>query len=187
MLSGTHPRRALLAFCAPACSRIASRYCKQRVRTVWMLRSLRATVATCGHRPSLKDLPNNADVLELISLPWCSTGQPAPSMPSSQRRALVLQVVHTRQVVSQAAKRETVIPDPSYHLPAALAGISGLGVVSGNATLAGISGILAAFLAIQASRVKFIFGPESLVRSTCWHIHMRCIHRSCHIHRTCMH
>lgn len=108
-------------------------------------------------------------------------------MPSSQRLALVLQVVHTRQVVSQAAKRETVIPDPSYHLPAALAGISGLGVVSGNATLAGISGILAAFLAIQASRVKFVFGPESLVRSPCWHIRMRCIHRSCHIHRTCLH
>jgi hypothetical protein len=56
----------------------------------------------------------------------------------------------------------TIVPQPSYNIPIVLAGVSGLSALTGSVVPAGISGVLAAFLAFQASRVKFIFGPEAL-------------------------
>ncbi|KAK9905698.1 hypothetical protein WJX75_004763 [Coccomyxa subellipsoidea] len=58
--------------------------------------------------------------------------------------------------------RETVVPEPSYNIPLVLAGLTGLSAFEGNLALAGLTGILGAFLAIQASRVKFIFRDDEL-------------------------
>ncbi|KAH7624764.1 hypothetical protein Ndes2526B_g00133 [Nannochloris sp. 'desiccata'] len=64
---------------------------------------------------------------------------------------------------SKLAKRETIIPDPSYNIPAVLLGTAGAShFLLGNDIAAGISGILGVFLAVQASRVKFIFEDEYL-------------------------
>lgn len=60
-------------------------------------------------------------------------------------------------------KRETIIPAPSYNIPAVLLGTAGAShFLLGNDIAAGITGVLGAFLAIQASRVKFIFEDEYL-------------------------
>ena len=60
-------------------------------------------------------------------------------------------------------KRETIIPAPSYNIPAVLLGGAGLAHFAfSNDIAAGLSGILGVFLTIQASRVKFIFGPDDL-------------------------
>lgn len=64
----------------------------------------------------------------------------------------------------RAVSTETVIPSPSYVLPGALLGISALSFVVDNKLLAGITGVLGAFLAVQASRVKFKFEADALVR-----------------------
>eukprot|EP01024_Parvocaulis_polyphysoides_P043659 TRINITY_DN40037_c0_g1_i4.p1 TRINITY_DN40037_c0_g1~~TRINITY_DN40037_c0_g1_i4.p1 ORF type:complete len:252 (+),score=20.10 TRINITY_DN40037_c0_g1_i4:1-756(+) len=57
---------------------------------------------------------------------------------------------------------ETIIPAPSYNIPIACALISGIGVYEKIDAVAWLFGILGVFLAIQASRVKFIFGPQTL-------------------------
>jgi len=63
----------------------------------------------------------------------------------------------------KAPARETVIPAPSYSIPAVLLGGAGLAHFgAGNDVAAGIAGVLGAFLAVQASRVKFVFGPDAL-------------------------
>ncbi|CAL5220775.1 g2841 [Coccomyxa viridis] len=56
----------------------------------------------------------------------------------------------------------TVVPDPSYNIPLVLGGVTGLSALQGNLALAGLTGILGAFLAFQASRVKFVFDSDSL-------------------------
>lgn len=61
------------------------------------------------------------------------------------------------------ATKTTVIPSPSYAIPISLAGIATLAWVADVKALAGIAGVLGVFLAIQASRVKFIFDDEALV------------------------
>ncbi|KAL3139440.1 hypothetical protein ABBQ38_003770 [Trebouxia sp. C0009 RCD-2024] len=66
------------------------------------------------------------------------------------------------KALEEKVKRETVIPEPSYSIPIALTGITGLSAVEGNLILAGITGFLAAFLAFQASRVQFVFDDEAL-------------------------
>eukprot|EP01026_Neomeris_dumetosa_P034684 TRINITY_DN27826_c0_g1_i2.p3 TRINITY_DN27826_c0_g1~~TRINITY_DN27826_c0_g1_i2.p3 ORF type:complete len:193 (+),score=17.94 TRINITY_DN27826_c0_g1_i2:104-682(+) len=58
--------------------------------------------------------------------------------------------------------RETVIPSPSYNIPLVLLALSGVGIYERVDALAWICGILGVFLAVQASRVKFIFGPDTL-------------------------
>jgi hypothetical protein len=62
----------------------------------------------------------------------------------------------------KVAKRETIIPAPSYNIPAVLLGTAGVSHFLGNDIAAGITGILGAFLTIQASRVKFVFEDEYL-------------------------
>ena len=63
----------------------------------------------------------------------------------------------------KAAARPTVIPTPSYNIPAVLLGGAGLAHFGlGNDAVAGVAGVLGAFLAVQATRVKFIFDDSSL-------------------------
>lgn len=65
--------------------------------------------------------------------------------------------------VSVAAPvRPTIVPTPSYNIPAVLLGVTAVSAVSGNYIAGGISAILGGFLAFQASRVKFIFGSDAL-------------------------
>lgn len=60
-------------------------------------------------------------------------------------------------------KRETVIPEPSYSIPATLAGAAAISHFGfSNDVAAGICGVLGAFLAFQASRVKFVFDKDAL-------------------------
>ena len=59
-----------------------------------------------------------------------------------------------------------MIPEPSYAIPGTLLGVSVASIAADNKVLAAITGILGVFLAIQASRVKFIFDKETLVRLT---------------------
>lgn len=60
-------------------------------------------------------------------------------------------------------KRETVIPEPSYSIPLTLLGGAGASHVAfSNDVLAGLLGVLGAFLAFQASRVKFVFDDDAL-------------------------
>eukprot|EP00884_Botryococcus_braunii_P008115 jgi/Botrbrau1/17304/Bobra.0015s0057.1 len=58
--------------------------------------------------------------------------------------------------------RETIIPDPSYNIPIVLLGIAGLSAFEGNAVISGLTGVLGAFLAFQASRVRFRFEADAL-------------------------
>ncbi|KAI8466473.1 MAG: hypothetical protein J3K34DRAFT_433776 [Monoraphidium minutum] len=58
--------------------------------------------------------------------------------------------------------RPTVVPSPSFNLPLGLLAISGLSAYEGVTPLAAISGLLGVFLAIQATRVKFVFEDEYL-------------------------
>lgn len=67
------------------------------------------------------------------------------------------------QTKQKATKRETIIPEPSYNIPAVLLGSAALSHFGfSNEILAGLTGVLGVFLAIQASRVKFIFDDEAL-------------------------
>jgi hypothetical protein len=59
-------------------------------------------------------------------------------------------------------KRPTVIPEPSYNIPIVLLGVAGASHAIGNDAAAGFSGILGLFLAVQASRVRFVFDDEGL-------------------------
>lgn len=75
--------------------------------------------------------------------------------------------VHPAQTMKRnarmAATSSKVIPSPSYAIPISLAGITALAYVADVKVLAAITGILGVFLAIQASRVKFVFDDEALV------------------------
>lgn len=60
-------------------------------------------------------------------------------------------------------KRETAIPSPSFTIPAVLLGGAGLAHFGlGNDTLAGVFGVLGAFLTFQATRVRFVFDDKTL-------------------------
>ena len=66
-------------------------------------------------------------------------------------------------LIPRAGRNDTVIPEPSYAIPAVLLGTSiASHTLFSNDILAGITGLLAAFLTIQASRVRFIFEPDAL-------------------------
>lgn len=67
--------------------------------------------------------------------------------------------------IAAFATKPTVIPSPSYAIPLSLGGIAAVAWLTDVKALAGIAGILGLFLAIQASRVKFVFDDEALVRS----------------------
>jgi hypothetical protein len=56
-----------------------------------------------------------------------------------------------------------VIPEPSFAIPAALLGIAAASATVDIKPLAAVTGILGVFLAIQATRVKFVFDKETLV------------------------
>ncbi len=56
-----------------------------------------------------------------------------------------------------------VVPASSYAIPAVLAAAAGAAHFgAGNDLAAGAAGLLAAFLSTQASRVRFVFGPDAL-------------------------
>ena len=68
-----------------------------------------------------------------------------------------------RQIRCMAKRRETVVPAPSYNIPASLAGLAVFSHVTlSNDGIAGVCAVLGAFLAFQASRVKFVFDDEAL-------------------------
>lgn len=62
----------------------------------------------------------------------------------------------------KTAKRETIIPKPSYNIPAVLLGVAGASHLADVDAISYVTGILGAFLAFQASRVKFVFDDEAL-------------------------
>lgn len=55
-----------------------------------------------------------------------------------------------------------IIPEPSYSVPLGLLAVSGFSIYEHITPLALITGILGVFLTIQATRIKFRFGPEAL-------------------------
>ncbi|KAJ9505102.1 hypothetical protein QJQ45_027560 [Haematococcus lacustris] len=62
---------------------------------------------------------------------------------------------------SMRVVRPTVTLDPSYNLQAALVAIAGLEAWQGWYPVAAFTGLLGVFLAVQASRVSFIFDDEA--------------------------
>lgn len=78
----------------------------------------------------------------------------------------------TPQPVAAASRRDTVIPPPSYRIPAVWLGLNAAtaaaSVVLGGATPASqlpgflLASLLPAFLASRATAVKFVFGPDAL-------------------------
>lgn len=64
---------------------------------------------------------------------------------------------------AKAGRKETVIPAPSYNIPLVLGGMAAFSHVAlSNDGAAGVCAVLGAFLAFQASRVKFVFDDEAL-------------------------
>jgi len=59
-------------------------------------------------------------------------------------------------------KLETVTPDPAYNIPIVLGAVAGLSAYEGWTPAAWITGILGLFLAIQATRVRFVFEADAL-------------------------
>lgn len=95
------------------------------------------------------------------------SGQPlSPPKPLWQgkyfrdSRPHVTRALFGKKAPAPAAK--TIVPEPSYSLPLALAGISAVSAASGSTIPSAIAAILGAFLAFQASRVKFRFEPDAL-------------------------
>lgn len=58
--------------------------------------------------------------------------------------------------------KDVVIPDADYKLPGALLAIGAGSFAAHSYALAGTFGLLGVFLAIQASRVQFVFDKEAL-------------------------
>lgn len=83
----------------------------------------------------------------------------APPKVSTQQQAPM------NRCISAFATKTTVIPSPSYAIPVSLGGIAAVAWLADVKALAGVAGILGLFLAIQASRVKFVFDDEALVCS----------------------
>jgi len=94
-----------------------------------------------------------------------SRGGAASVARRGDRRALRADSPRAGRLVPSATrdtKREVVIPEPSYNVPLALVGLSGLSAVGGNLTLTGLFGVLGFFLLFQAQRVRFVFTDEDL-------------------------
>jgi len=81
-----------------------------------------------------------------------------------------------------AAGKDVVVPEPSFRIPAVLLAASALSASQGATPVAAVTGILGAFLTVQATRVKFVFTQDdNLVcpwrlthrASTCSHRHPR--------------
>jgi Protein of unknown function (DUF3119) len=75
------------------------------------------------------------------------------------------------QSITAAASRDTVIPEPSYRIPAVWLGLNAataaVQVLAGATPASQLPGFLLAsilplFLASRASAVKFVFGPDAL-------------------------
>ena len=80
---------------------------------------------------------------------------------------MALSKLHANSLCCKAAasdKSDKVIPEPSFNIPGTLITIAVLSALVDNKVLAGLSGILGIFLAIQANRVQFVFDKEALVR-----------------------
>jgi hypothetical protein len=80
-------------------------------------------------------------------------------------RALLNLFGGAKKAAPAAPKREprpTIVPQPSFNIPATLAALSALSVATHHNNTAGVFGVLAAFLAIQATRVRFVFDDEAL-------------------------
>eukprot|EP00208_Stichococcus_sp_RCC1054_P004293 CAMPEP_0206141522 /NCGR_PEP_ID=MMETSP1473-20131121/13230_1 /ASSEMBLY_ACC=CAM_ASM_001109 /TAXON_ID=1461547 /ORGANISM="Stichococcus sp, Strain RCC1054" /LENGTH=215 /DNA_ID=CAMNT_0053536125 /DNA_START=125 /DNA_END=772 /DNA_ORIENTATION=- len=97
-----------------------------------------------------------------------SCQRPAKSLGASSRRnqqqptQALFGFGKGKAKASKAVARPTVVPSPSYNIPAVLLGATALSALSGNYVAAGVTGVLGGFLGFQASRVKFIFGPDAL-------------------------
>lgn len=84
---------------------------------------------------------------------------------AAQRRSAAVQTSALFGSAKKASKtpvRETIVPDASFAIPGVLATVTAVSAYEGVLPLAAITGVLAAFLAFQATRVKFIFGPDAL-------------------------
>lgn len=60
---------------------------------------------------------------------------------------------------------ETVVPEPSFAIPATLGAVSALSVYQGWTPAAWLTGILGVFLTIQATRVRWAKGLPSMTIS----------------------
>ncbi|KAL6783957.1 hypothetical protein ACKKBG_A04185 [Auxenochlorella protothecoides x Auxenochlorella symbiontica] len=95
-----------------------------------------------------------------FSLPTAVT--PRPRQRNVQTTAL-FSFLKLGSKTATKPKYETVIPETSYAIPAVLLGGAGLTqVTTSNTALAAGLGLLGAFLAVQASRVKFVFDEDAL-------------------------
>lgn len=63
---------------------------------------------------------------------------------------------------ARRAPRPTVVPEPNFAIPATLAALAALSAATHHPTGAGLAGVLAAFLAVQATRVRFVFDDDAL-------------------------
>lgn len=79
---------------------------------------------------------------------------PTPSHSNPAWNALLLQLFGGRKAPSKRKVLETVVPEPSFAVPAGLAAIAGFAAYEQATPVAVLAGILAAFLVLQATRVK---------------------------------
>jgi hypothetical protein len=81
------------------------------------------------------------------------------SFPAGERGAARTEV----RCMAKRRETTTVVPAPSYNIPASLAGMALFSHVAlANDGIAGVCAVLGSFLAFQASRVKFVFDDEAL-------------------------
>ena len=71
-----------------------------------------------------------------------------------------------RRASANASSNETdlpeIVPEPSFNVPLGFLGLSGVAALGHATPVAGLFGVLAAFLAFQATRVKFCFDDTGL-------------------------
>lgn len=67
-----------------------------------------------------------------------------------------------KPAAARRAPRPAVIPEPSFAIPATLGALAALSAATHHPTGAGLLGVLATFLAVQATRVRFVFDDEAL-------------------------
>jgi hypothetical protein len=93
--------------------------------------------------------------------------QPNPKNQPKQKQKQLLDFFKPKKAAPppppKRVIRPTVTPPPSFAIPATLAALSlTSGLVGHNGGAAGLFGVLGAFLAIQATRVRFVFDDEAL-------------------------
>ncbi|KAL2479695.1 Uncharacterized protein Adt_32661 [Abeliophyllum distichum] len=76
---------------------------------------------------------------------------------TARRSRIVIASVSGRKV-----KKETIIPDPDYRIPAVLLGTAGGLVYVDNLSAAFPIGLLGLLLLLQTTRVRFVFDEEAL-------------------------